>query len=60
MFGRSLALQLVYKFYGIYRMDVSMYIYIYIHIMNMYVLLFQTVQPFYGLVEWEFMGLFDD
>ena len=35
------------------------FLYIYI-IMNMYALPFQTAQPFYGLVEWEFMGFFDD
>jgi hypothetical protein len=32
----------------------------YIYIINMYALPFQTAQPFYGLVEWEFMGFFDD
>ena len=53
MFGPA-----IIKFYGI-LWDCFLYIYIYI-IMNMYALPFQTAQPFYGLVEWEFMGFFDD
>ena len=54
---KCLALQLL-SFMGFYGI-VVFYIYIYI-IMNMYALPFQTAQPFYGLVEWEFMGFFDD
>ena len=52
---KCLALQLLslMGFYGIV-------VFIYIYIMNMYALPFQTAQPFYGLVEWEFMGFFDD